>query len=259
MTDETEALRPPADVERGREIMTIGKSMRHRTMAMAAVEELRGRILNADYPPGFQLRQEALAREFGMSRIPLREAFLMLEKEGLVRMSPHRGAVVAELTFDEIDELFSMRGLMEPWLLERSIGKLTAEDFAALEHIQTQYALALAQPLDSHDAAGWSALNKDFHMRLHRHAASPRTMGLVANLLTECDLHTRIQLLGVSGARERAVAEHRALLDLCRSGRRDEAAQAMRGHIDNIRQGLLAMAVRRKREAMLAGAGEPTL
>ncbi|WP_018634452.1 GntR family transcriptional regulator [Neomegalonema perideroedes] len=249
MTDETEALRPPPGLEIERKAMGVGKSLQHRTMAMAALEELRDRILNADYPPGFQLRQEALAREFGMSRIPLREAFLMLEKEGLIRMSPHRGAVVAELTFDEIDELFSMRSLMEPWLMERSVGKLTAEDFAALEHIQEQYALSLAQPHDSHDVARWSGLNKDFHMRLHRHAASPRTMGLVANLLTECDLHTRIQLLGVPGARERAVAEHRALLDFCRSGRLAEATEAMRGHIDNIRQGLLAMALRRKREA----------
>ncbi|MDD2869353.1 GntR family transcriptional regulator [Neomegalonema sp.] len=248
MTDETEALGPHPGLETGPRAMGVGKSMQHRTMAMAALEELRERILNADYPPGFQLRQEALAREFGMSRIPLREAFLMLEKEGLIRMSPHRGAVVAELTFDEIDELFSMRSLMEPWLMARSIGKLTAGDFAALEHVQEQYALSLAQPLDSHDVARWSGLNRDFHMRLHRHAASPRTMVLVANLLTECDLHTRIQLLGVPGARERAVAEHRALLDLCRSGRHAEAAEAMRAHIDNIRQGLLTMSLRRKRE-----------
>lgn len=217
--------------------------VQHKTMALVAADALRARILNANYPPGFQLRQESLARDLGMSRIPLREALLILEKEGLVRMLPHRGAVVTELTVDEIDELFSMRLLMEPWLLERSIPHLTADDLERLEKIQDAYARAL----DDNDMAVWNGLNKDFHMRLYAHAASPRMMGLVANLLTECDIHTRIQLLGIPGDRERAVADHRALLDLCRQGRQAEATRLLHDHIDHIRLGLLDMAQRRNR------------
>lgn len=214
-------------------------------MALAAAEALRSRILSSEYPPGFQLKQENLAREFGMSRIPVREALLILEREGLIRMLPHRGALVTELTAEEVDDLFSMRMLMEPWLLERSIGRLTAEDFSELDRIQNAYAASL----DGNDIALWNGLNKDFHMRLYRHAESPRMLKLVANLLTECDIHTRIQLLGIPGDRERAVAEHRALLDLCRAGQDAEAVDLLRRHIDHIRQGLLDLAQRRHEQA----------
>lgn len=224
--------------------MQVGKGINHKTMALAAADALRKRILSNAYAPGEQLKQENLAREFGMSRIPVREALLILEKEGLVRMLPHRGAVVNELTFEEIDELFSMRMLMEPWLLERSVGKLTAEDFIALNAIQDEY----TRSLNDNDIAVWNQLNRDFHMRLYSHADSSRMMGLVANLLNECDIHTRIQLLGIPGDRERAVTDHRALLDLCQSGRHAEAVALLYDHIDHIRQGLLDIAARRKPE-----------
>ena len=78
----------------------------HRTMALAAADELRRRVLDGVYPGGHPLRQDALAAELGISRIPLREALVQLESEGLVKILPHRGAVVAEASADEIAELF---------------------------------------------------------------------------------------------------------------------------------------------------------
>lgn len=249
MADTTSRHRPARDWQAGNDRSSatapegapVGKSLQHKTMALAAAEALRDRILRSEYPPGFQLKQENLAREFGMSRIPVREALLILEREGLIRMLPHRGAIVTELTAEEVDDLFSMRMLMEPWLLERSVARLTAEDFIELDLIQNAYAASL----DSNDIAMWNGLNKDFHMRLYRHAGSPRMLSLVANLLTECDIHTRIQLLGIPGDRERAVADHRALLDLCRARREAEAVILLRHHIDHIRQGLLDLARQR--------------
>ena len=61
-------------------------------MALAAADELRRRILSGEFPEGFQLKQDALAENFGMSRIPIREALVLLESEGFVRILPHRGA-----------------------------------------------------------------------------------------------------------------------------------------------------------------------
>src|SRR5262245_49947763 len=84
----------------------ITKGLAHRTLAAATAEELRRRILTGSFPAGYQLRQDALASEFGISRIPLREALLQLEAEGLIKIIPHRGAVVSELSIAEIEELF---------------------------------------------------------------------------------------------------------------------------------------------------------
>lgn len=220
----------------------VGKNMKHKTMASAAAEEIRRRILNETYPPGLQLKQDILAREFGMSRIPVREALLILEREGLIKILPHRGAIVAELTFDEVEELFNMRILLEPYLLERSAPAIPKEAFERLWVIQDKY----REALDNDDIAEWNDLNKQFHMMLYQYADSPRIAGTVQNLLTECDIHTRIQLINIEGDRERAVAEHTAILRLCEEGRFEEASGLLRDHIDHIRTGLLSL-VRAKR------------
>ena len=106
-------------------------------MALAAADELRRRITNGDYPEGFQLKQDALAEDFGMSRIPIREALVQLESEGFVRILPHRGAQVSELSPAEIRELFELRALLEPRLLRLSGPRLTAEDYRALDAKET--------------------------------------------------------------------------------------------------------------------------
>jgi DNA-binding GntR family transcriptional regulator len=215
----------------------IGKSLKHKTMASAAAEEIRNRILAGDYPPGFQLRQDGLAGDLGMSRIPIREALVQLESEGLLKILPHRGAIVVQLTADEIEELFNMRLLLEPFLFKRSAPLLTKEDFKALHQIQMRY----AKSIDKRDIDIWNELNTEFHLTLYRHAHSPRILLTVQNLLVECDRHTRIQLSTIRGDRERAVAEHAELLRFCEEGAFEEGAHLMHAHIDHIRAGLVAL------------------
>lgn len=227
----------------------VGKSLRHKTMASAAAEEIRNRILSGDYPPGAPLRQDGLAADLGMSRIPIREALVQLESEGLLKILPHRGAVVAQLTADEIEELFNMRLLLEPFLFKRSAPLLTREDFEALHRIQHRY----EQSIDKLDIDTWNELNTEFHLFLYRHAASPRIVLTVQNLLVECDRHTRIQLSNIRGDRERAVMEHAELLSLCEQGRYDDGASLMYRHIDHIRAGLV-MLLRKNSAAEEAGA-----
>ena len=101
--------------------------IQRQTIASMAVEALRERILRGDYPDGEPLRQDALADELGVSRIPVREALRQLEAEGLVTFSPHRGAVVSSLSLAEIEELFELRAEIECDLLRRAIPKTTKE------------------------------------------------------------------------------------------------------------------------------------
>ena len=168
-----------------------GKGLAHRTMASAAGAELRRRILEGTYPAGLPLRQDALAAEFGTSRIPVREALVQLEAEGLVRILPHRGAIVSELSTGEIREVFELRALLEPRLLRQSAPRLTPEDFSALRTILSDFASALR----SDHVGRWGELNTAFHMRLYERAGRPRTAAFVSTLLREADRHTRVQLL----------------------------------------------------------------
>ncbi|MBP2447642.1 GntR family transcriptional regulator [Rhizobium leguminosarum] len=200
-------------------------------MAAAAAQEIRNRIVEGIYPPGYQLRQDGLAQELEMSRIPIREALVLLESEGLVKNYPHRGAMVVELSIEEIEELFNMRMLLEPFLFARSAPKLTSVDLDELRLIQSRY----AESIEKLDVDSWNNLNTEFHLRLYRHADSPRIVATVHNLLQECDRHTRIQLSVIGGDRDRAVQEHQRLLGLCEQGLHAEGASFMREHIDHIR------------------------
>jgi DNA-binding GntR family transcriptional regulator len=200
----------------------------HRTLAAAAADELRRRILGGEYPGDSQLRQEALSRELGISRIPLREALVQLESEGLVKIVPHRGAVVAELSVDEIEELFGLRALLEPHLLRASTPHLTAADYRALEEILSEY----GEELRSRHVARWGELNTALHGLLYRRAALPRTAAIVSSLLRHAERYTRMQL-AFTEALERAETEHRRIVDLCRAQRVDDAAAVLAEHIRN--------------------------
>src|SRR5690242_5553775 len=98
--------------------------IQRQTVGSMTVEALRERILRGDYPEGEPLRQDALADELGVSRIPVREALRQLEAEGLVTFNPHRGAVVSSLSLDEIVELFELRADIECDLLARAIPRM---------------------------------------------------------------------------------------------------------------------------------------
>ncbi|MFO1287569.1 MAG: GntR family transcriptional regulator [Rubrivivax sp.] len=172
----------------------------HRTLSSAIVERLRQSILGGERAAGGQLRQDALAAELGVSRIPVREALFQLEAEGLVRIEPHKGAVVAGFALAEIDDVFDLRVLLEPRLLARSVPRLQAADYAEIDALDAAFAEAIAR----HDVAQWGELNARLHLSLYRHAALPRTLAIVAALLQASDRYTRVQLSRNTGAGARA-------------------------------------------------------
>jgi DNA-binding GntR family transcriptional regulator len=205
-----------------------------RTVASQAAHEIRQRILSGTYEPGFPLRQEVLASELGISRIPVREALLQLEAEGLVRIAPHRGAVVAEFSFAEIEELFELRAFLEPRLLSLSAPHLTPEDLRKLDAIQAEY----TSQLRSKNVVHWGALNTELHMLLYRHAGRPRMHAIVAGLLSSSDRYTRVHL-STSGQLKRAELEHGEIIELCRAKKFPAATALLKKHIIDVGKQLM--------------------
>jgi len=105
------------------------------TIASMTVAALRERILRGDYPEGEPLRQDALAEELGVSRIPVREALRQLEAEGLVTFSPHRGAVVSTLSLDDVLEMLERTVLRSPRLQRFVIATHERAMFALLADV----------------------------------------------------------------------------------------------------------------------------
>ncbi len=207
-----------------------------RTITGAIFNRLRAEILDGKFLPGAPLKQDLLANSFGVSRIPVREALLQLEAEGLVRIVPHKGAIVTSISRDEIEDVFDLRMLLEPRLLERSAPLLDDDDFDLLGRIQSEFVLAVERG----DTARWGALNADLHMALYAKATTPRTMSIVAGLLHTSERYTRIQLSS-RVAWERARAEHADLVHLCREGETEAACDLLRRHIDTVRHDLAGL------------------
>jgi DNA-binding GntR family transcriptional regulator len=202
-----------------------------RTAADQAADVLRDRILSGQLAAGTPLRQELLAAELGISRIPLREALKQLEAEGLVTITSHKGATVAELSIAEIDELFQLRLRLESWVLGLAVPKLTAADLAALDDL-------IAQQQQPDNLARWGDLNWQFHEVMYRSADRPVTLKMLKRIHDNIDRYLRFEISSSNG-RARALREHQTLLAHCRAGDTAKAVQLLESHIQQTADSLI--------------------
>ena len=212
----------------------MATEFKHRTLSSAIAERLRQEILDGTHASGAQLRQDALAGAYGVSRIPVREALFQLEAEGLVQIVAHKGAIVTTLSPDEINDVFDLRELLEPRLFERSIPRLIDEDFDAIAITHSKFSAAI----QSKDLRVWGALNAQLHMALYSRAQLPQTASIVVALLQKSDRYTRMQLSSPS-AMKRAEREHGELIELARKRQVQPACDLLLQHIQTVRVDLL--------------------
>lgn len=200
--------------------------LKRQTMTEGLTDLLRKAILSGEIAEGTQLRQDAIARQYDVSRIPVREALRQLEAEGLIVSHAHRSSIVASLSLGDIEEIFEIRSILEPHLLSLSLPNLSVEAFAAAGAVLDEYDAAL----EAGDVARWGDLNWRFHGLLCGAAGRPQTWAVVNGLQRKVDRYTRMQLHYTDGV-VKAQTEHRSLLDLCQSGRVDDAAAMLGIHI----------------------------
>lgn len=157
--------------------------MRPDEIATALRRAFRERVI----PPGQALNQDELARRYGVSRIPLREALRTLVGEGLIIMKPGLGAVVTELNVGEVQELYSLRMQLEPPLAADIVahtGRRDVDDLARL--VEAMQAL---QPEQSEE---WSSLNYRFHRRLYELSGQRHSVRLVVQVLNLVEPYARV-------------------------------------------------------------------
>ena len=204
------------------------------SLTSAVADKLRDQIIRGEIPEGSQLRQDIIATQFSVSRIPVREALRQLHAEGLVTIVQNRGAIVPELSPSDIEELFSIRELLEPETLKLSIPKLTQEDFAQAEAVLKKYTDELRR--EQH-VASWGRLNWQFHSILYSKANRPQFMSIIRNVNNKGERYTRLQLYLTHGMK-RANHEHQQILQLCRERHVTAACKLLRQHIHHAGQPL---------------------
>lgn len=221
--------------------------LQRQTLSDLTLDAVRRRILAGVYREGEPLRQDSLAEDMGVSRIPIREALRQLEAEGLVTFSPHRGAIVSSLSLAEIDEIFALRADVEARLLREAIPHLTAEHLTLVDDVLDRYERAFRE----NDVATWGELNWQFHAALYAPADRPVTMKIVQRLHRQCDRYSRMQLALTHGA-SRAHEEHRAIAAASRLGDARRACRLLREHISGSGKLLLTFLREHRRAAAVA-------
>ncbi|HTU34826.1 MAG TPA: GntR family transcriptional regulator [Candidatus Acidoferrum sp.] len=197
------------------------------SLSAAVVERLREKILSGELREGQQLRQDVIAAEFQISRIPVREALSHLAAEGLIKIFANRGAVVSALSPEEIGELFETRAVLECYMLREAIPNLREDDFRRAEGILQQFEESLE---DETEAKSWGHWNWMFHSALYAPSNRPVMMGFVKTLNNNCDRYTRLHLV-FTRKLHLAGEAHRKLLQACRTGDPRIASDALWSHI----------------------------
>ncbi len=203
-----------------------------RNLSDQLVEVVRDRILSGDVPSDTAIRQDALAAELGVSKIPLREALARLEQEGLVRGQANRGFFVRTLTADEADEVYELRLTLEPEATALAAAQASdAERKIAIETHDTLYRV-------THEhGEGVGAFNRAFHLALIRPSKRAITTNILERLQVLSERYVRKHLEPL-GRDERANEEHREILKAWLDRDAETVAQLTHRHIGQTQEDL---------------------
>jgi DNA-binding GntR family transcriptional regulator len=195
---------------------------------------VRRRILDGSLEPGARIRQEVLAAEYGVSRIPVREALRQLENEGLVTQVPHAGARVSSITIEECLELYRLREALEPEILFHSVPLLSDDDLHELD--QTMKRLVAA----GGDWRTWLLEDRLFHLGSFQAAPMPTGLRLIERFYNQTQ-PSRRAYFSVLDEREMEIVrlEHRLLFDAIARRDPDDAKSLQRSHIRRTRVNLM--------------------
>jgi DNA-binding GntR family transcriptional regulator len=200
---------------------------------------LKDEILNGVLPPGIQLRQEAVAEKYGVSRAPVREALHQLESEGLLTSELHKGAFVSNRSLDEVEEMLDIRQALEMQALKLAVPRITPQIIEDARKILTVYD-------QSDDPLEWRDLNVAFHMALYAPCNRPRLIKMIEDVVLVNYRFLRTYISSTVG-RSAPQDEHHMILDACAAGDAERALQLLDMHLTHTR-----LALQKKRQSQSA-------
>jgi DNA-binding GntR family transcriptional regulator len=186
---------------------------------------LREEIVTGQLAAGTRLRQNEIAQRFGVSTTPVREAFGLLQSDGLVQIDPHRGVSVFLPTVQDLVEHYEIRMALEMLAAEKAAEHFQAQDAPPLIGL-------LDEMLETRDAVRYVELNHQFHLRLYRLGGRSRLVTMIEELRNASLAYNHLYAAAdVPRDAARLDAEHREILAACQSNDPVRAARAVRHHM----------------------------
>lgn len=188
-------------------------------------QKLLARVVRGALKPGEKLRQDLIAREFGVSQVTVREALMNLASKGLAVAVPRRGMCVAPMDQNAIQELRVMRRALEPVAVLHSVPNLTAQQIAQIEHVHEDCDGAQT-------AEDWEEANQRFHMAVIAACNMPRMIDEIRNLQVLYTWH--FNNLYTAKWRQRADPDHAAILAAIKDRDAAKAHSVMQRHLTRL-------------------------
>lgn len=192
-------------------------------------------ILSGELPPGSVLPQAEMARKLGVSRTPMREAFRLLQEEGLIDARPDQRARVRSVDPEDLDGVYGARIMLETLAVSVTVKSIETDDLDRMTKI-----LQRMQELAGDDSPDdWYVAHKEFH-HIATQAVGSQLRRMLASLAEQSERYIRLAQLGVPGSWARAHKEHEALLEALRSNDPAEAGRVISRHLARTALSVLA-------------------
>jgi DNA-binding GntR family transcriptional regulator len=200
-----------------------------RTLTEEVTDQLRDAIFRGHFTPGQRLSEEQLARTLGVSRGPIREAFVRLEREGLIASQANGRSLVAQLSRRDLEEVYTIRLALERLAMQYAVHSAQPEDFAAMEANTQALDAAVARGLTEQEAA---ALDIGFHDLLYRAARHAHLLDAWAAIRSQVYLFLLSRNRANPDFRDHSIARsHADMLDALRQRDSERAVAAIEVHL----------------------------
>lgn len=199
-----------------------GDGLLRTTTAEQVAQRLQQEIRTGTLKPGTRLRQTEIANRFGVSTTPVREAFALLQADGLVRIDAHKGAVVYRPTLEEMSESYEIREALERLAIAKAIPNLTTADIDTLDEL-------IAQMKEEPNDQRWLDLNNRFHMTIYRASGMGQLCSLIDQIRNASSVY--IHMFVAHQDAHRSDDEHEEILAACKAGDVARAQRAISAHL----------------------------
>jgi DNA-binding GntR family transcriptional regulator len=199
---------------------------------LIAYEAIKKLIIEGDLPAGQPIRQVEIANQLGLSKIPVREALIRLESEGLIKLTPNVGATVIVHTLADYLEMLYIRQALECKALELAIPNMVQKDFDHAQQILSLYAQATTQ----HQRSDY---NLAFHQSLYAPCMQPQLLKMIEQVQNQMGHMLRHKISQLAG-HARSLKEHQDILTACQKGEVNKASQILSRHLEATQKELRA-------------------
>ncbi len=200
-----------------------------RSLAEDIVDHLREAIYSGHLAPNERLREEVLASVLGLSRGPVREALAQLEREGLVIREPHRGATVARLSLEDLDEVHSLRLALEQLAIKEAIrNSADPHYFDQMQKVIDEMGVCLARGITTQEAA---ELDTRFHELICEASGHKRLVNMWLMLRPQIHIFLLSRNVVNADFSKYMLPDHQRILDILRAGDEQQALAKIEDHL----------------------------